>query len=57
MIMWTQIFTFAIRFISFLAMALYLKRVYGAGLSASIMLAILVIIWSLCGWLDWRGSK
>lgn len=57
MIMWTQIFTFAVRTVSFLAMAVYLQRAFGAGLPAVLMLVILQVIWSVCSWVDWRGSR
>ena len=57
MILWTQVFTFTVRTVSFLAMTVYLQRAFGAGLPAVIMLMLLTTVWSICSWVDWRGSK
>lgn len=54
MILWTQVFTFGVRAASFAAVSVALCR-RGAGLPELILMAILTAVWTLCGWLDWRG--
>lgn len=54
MILWTQVFTFGVRGASFLAFCVWLDRM-GAGLPGVILMGIFAGIWTLCGWLDWRG--
>ena len=49
-----KIFTWTCKIASFCVLDFYLREAFDTGLTVTISLAILVTVWSVCTYLEWR---